>query len=190
MKSCASAALRRGFHALLRESRLPVADIVPDRVVKQNGLLRHDGHLFPQGAQRHFAHVHAVDAQRARRDGVKSRQADSPAWFCPLRSIRQWRSLRRRAPQAKYRAEWATSGSYPKLTSIEFHASRKRRQRAQPRFRFRLFRAANDIRKPCGRSKRLLELLIDSAQSLHGLVGLEQRVDKRDENSARSSRPS
>jgi len=37
-----------GKHALFSHIRLPVANVVPDGIVEENRLLRHDGHLFPQ----------------------------------------------------------------------------------------------------------------------------------------------
>ena len=67
MKSCASAARAAASTRSSRQIRLPVADIVPDRVVEQDRFLRHDGHLFAQGAQRDFAHVDAIDCANIRR---------------------------------------------------------------------------------------------------------------------------
>ncbi len=72
-----------------------------------------------------------------------------------------------------------------KTYAIEFHVARKGRQRGHPWLDGRLSRAADVFKNFGRRAKRQLELLVDSAQPLYGLVGFEQRVNERDENSRR-----
>jgi hypothetical protein len=66
--------LGSGNHARFGQVGAAVAQIVPDRIVEEDGFLGDDGHLFAEGAQGDVANVVAVDAHAAGNRGVKSRE--------------------------------------------------------------------------------------------------------------------
>ena len=65
-----------------------VGDVVVNRVVEQERLLRHHADLLPQAPQVHLAQVVAVDQDRCRGRGRRSAAAGSAASSCRSRSCR------------------------------------------------------------------------------------------------------
>src|ERR1700757_3641189 len=71
----------RGLDQLLRDVRLPIGNVVANRIVKKHRVLGHDADLRAQGMQRDVADVLAVDEQASRGDIEEARdQVDERAF--------------------------------------------------------------------------------------------------------------
>ena len=96
----------RRLHLLRRRPPRAVGDVVEDRVVEQDHLLRHDADLLAQAAQVDGAEVVAVDEDAAVVGVVEARQQAQQRRSCRSRSARPRRSSRRRG-----RRDGCSSGS-------------------------------------------------------------------------------
>src|SRR3989442_6154591 len=161
--------------------REAVADIVPDRVVKEDVFLGDHGNLRAQGTQCHVADVHSINPDGSARYFVKARkQVNQGRLPRPAGSDdgNHFAFSRREVDAAQHKCRIVGEAD-----AVELDFAGERRKRARSRGVLLLFRQVEQSKNLLRGAFRLLELLIDGAHSLYGLVGLEQRVDKGEKQS-------
>ena len=98
--------LCRIFHARERYIRLPIRDVVANRVVEQDRLLRHLADLRSQRGDRHIPHIVPVDADVFPRSHVKeSRDQVHQRALAGAARPHETRSPRHAPPSARCRGE-------------------------------------------------------------------------------------
>src|ERR1700728_342505 len=162
----------------LRHVRPAVAEIVADRVVEENRFLGDDGHLLAQGPQRDVVDRVAVDAHLAGGDLVETRQEIHEGGFSSATGTDDGHDSSRGNLHIDILQDQSVV-IVSESDAIEFNGPGKRRQRLRSGQLHRFTRQIDEGEDLLGDSGGLKEKLVHVAEAFDWLVGLEERVGER-----------
>ena len=99
--------LGRGNHVLLGRCVAPIGDVVADRIVEQDRILRHDANRPMQALLRYVAHILSINGNRAATDVIEPEQEPRDGRFPRPRRPHNGHVMPRRHIKANPAQDWA-----------------------------------------------------------------------------------